>query len=142
MTKLEGGCLCGQVRYSYDGTVSDGIACHCSHCRKYTGTAASLNYVLQTADMKWLSRDTLTKYVDTCDKGKGPNRWFCKQCGSPICTTIDYDDSVLHLKVGSLDNFDSHFNQAKIHLYAPQMSKFYQDLYGPDAGVRFDGMPA
>lgn len=137
---FSGGCLCGAVRYTYSGSAGDGIACHCSHCRKYTGTSASLNLVCETDKMEWQGKDNLTVYVDQCDRGKGPNRNFCSKCGSPLCTTLDYDTSVLHLKAGSLDDFDKYFSEVKVHLYAPQMTHVSKKSYG-DEGARFDGMP-
>lgn len=34
-----GGCLCGAVRYRYDGPVGPATYCHCSDCRRATGSA-------------------------------------------------------------------------------------------------------
>lgn len=131
------------MRYTYDGEAGDGIACHCSHCRKYTGTSASFNLVCETAKMQWKGKDgNSTVFVDQCDKGKGPNRHFCTTCGSPLCTTLDYDDSKLFLKAGTLDDFDQHFGEVKVHLYAPQMTHVSKKAYNNDGATRFDGMPA
>ena len=40
---LEGGCLCGAVRYEIDGGLGPIVCCHCSMCRKAQGTAFATN---------------------------------------------------------------------------------------------------
>jgi len=37
--KIEGGCLCGKVRYSADTEPAFVGVCHCTNCQKATGTA-------------------------------------------------------------------------------------------------------
>ena len=39
--KIEGGCLCGKVRYSADAEPTFVAVCHCKNCQKGTGTAFS-----------------------------------------------------------------------------------------------------
>ncbi|HSC33780.1 MAG TPA: GFA family protein, partial [Thermodesulfobacteriota bacterium] len=34
---LEGGCLCGEVRYKVNGTIIDAGYCHCRLCRRASG---------------------------------------------------------------------------------------------------------
>ena len=36
---VTGGCLCGAVRYAYDGEVGAAGYCHCADCRKVSGSA-------------------------------------------------------------------------------------------------------
>lgn len=33
MSVIEGGCLCGKVRYAIDGDIGEVSHCHCSMCR-------------------------------------------------------------------------------------------------------------
>ncbi len=43
MTELvSGGCLCGYVRYEYDGEIGSANYCHCQDCRKTTGSAFNI----------------------------------------------------------------------------------------------------
>ena len=39
MNALEGGCLCGAVRFSVDDAFRYALNCHCSQCRRATGAA-------------------------------------------------------------------------------------------------------
>ncbi len=78
---LTGGCLCGEVRYELDGKVSPIWLCHCSKCRRATGSAFHASTVCQPDDFSWLSgADRLTVYEDT----PGYRRCFCGRCGSPV----------------------------------------------------------
>ncbi|MDP2822502.1 MAG: hypothetical protein Q8O52_07460 [Sulfuritalea sp.] len=36
---IEGSCLCGGIRYQYDGEIEEISICHCSQCRKAQGSA-------------------------------------------------------------------------------------------------------
>ena len=40
--KIEGGCLCGKVRYSAKGDPVFVGVCHCKDCQKFTGSAFSV----------------------------------------------------------------------------------------------------
>jgi hypothetical protein len=37
--QFSGSCLCGAVRYAFDSEPKVTLACHCSSCRKATGSA-------------------------------------------------------------------------------------------------------
>ena len=42
MKKIEGGCLCGQVRYEINNAPLFTSICHCKNCQKQCGTAFSI----------------------------------------------------------------------------------------------------
>ena len=42
MAHIEGGCLCGQVRFSGDAEPVFQAICHCKNCQKQAGTAYSV----------------------------------------------------------------------------------------------------
>ncbi len=52
---LKGRCLCGAVNYEVAGEAKRFYYCHCSRCRKATGTGHASNLFLQPATLKWLS---------------------------------------------------------------------------------------
>jgi hypothetical protein len=54
-TTLKGSCLCGAVKYEVTGEPRRFYHCHCSRCRKATGTGHASNLFLQPGALKWLS---------------------------------------------------------------------------------------
>ena len=53
-TILMGSCLCGAVKYEVAGEAKRFYHCHCSRCRKATGTGHASNLFLQPATLTWL----------------------------------------------------------------------------------------
>ncbi len=43
MVKLEGGCLCGNIRYSGEADPLLTVICNCKNCQKTSGGAFSVN---------------------------------------------------------------------------------------------------
>jgi hypothetical protein len=39
MTTYRGSCICGEIAFEVDGPFDHFLSCHCSRCRKSTGTA-------------------------------------------------------------------------------------------------------
>ncbi len=39
-SSIEGGCLCGAVRYRVNGAASYPVVCHCESCRRACGAQA------------------------------------------------------------------------------------------------------
>ena len=54
-TTLRGSCLCGAARYEATGEPRRFLHCHCSRCRKATGTGHASNLFLQPGSLRWLS---------------------------------------------------------------------------------------
>jgi hypothetical protein len=54
-TTLKGSCLCGAVTYEASGEPKRFYHCHCSRCRKATGTGHASNLFLQPGTLRWLS---------------------------------------------------------------------------------------
>src|SRR5262245_21917704 len=76
---MKGSCLCGRVAYQIEGAVHSPRYCHCTNCRKFSGTAYAAWGLVQTAQMTLASDGSVTKY----DSGGGL-RVFCSTCGSPL----------------------------------------------------------
>ena len=78
---IRGSCLCGGVRFEYGRAVTQVGMCHCSKCRKVSGTASNAVIVVPEADLEWLAgRELLHEF--TMPDGWGATR--CRICGSPV----------------------------------------------------------
>jgi hypothetical protein len=84
-----GGCLCGAVRYEVRGEPFQSGLCHCTTCRKLTGSSFS-------ASANWRPN----QFRMTGELGTYERRSFCPSCGSRLLYL--YDDGV-EIFLGSLD---------------------------------------
>jgi len=85
-----GGCLCGAVRYEVRGEPYQSGLCHCTTCRKLTGSAFS-------ATANWHSDQfTMTGEIKTYER-----RSFCPSCGARLFFLFDGGVEVF---LGTLDD--------------------------------------
>ena len=103
MPKIEGGCLCGAVRYTCDAEPALTAICHCKHCQKQAGTVFSTLVGVPRASLK-MSGKPLKTYRDTGDSGQPVLRQFCEDCGSPIISDVAVMPDLLFIKAGTLDD--------------------------------------
>lgn len=97
---MEGGCLCGAVRYRIKGELTEVAVCHCHQCKQAQGSAFALNSPLSVDVFSLLSgEDFLQEYRHTPNK----RRVFCKRCGSALFSQRDDKPDVLRLRLGTLD---------------------------------------
>ena len=75
-----GGCLCGQVRFGLIGQLPKVGFCHCSQCRKASGTGSNAVMSVRAEWLVWLSGE------DARGGYTLPTGWttsFCERCGCP-----------------------------------------------------------
>jgi len=96
-----GSCLCGAVRIEIEGGITDIIHCHCSLCRKNSGTAFATNGFIQAKGFRIVSGAELIGFFEF---KPGSKRHFCRICASPIFSSNDSDPSRLRLRLGILDS--------------------------------------
>ena len=78
----EGRCLCGGISFRIEGVFERFFLCHCSRCRKASGSAHAANLFSTTARLTWLSGEELLMRYSV--PGTRHGRCFCKDCGSPM----------------------------------------------------------
>ena len=99
--EVTGSCLCKKVSYRVTGNMGVFQYCHCSRCRKFTGSAHAANMFVAPADFSWLSGEEFvgrydpehTKYFTTC---------FCKNCGSSL-PWLSKSGRLVVIPAGTLD---------------------------------------
>ncbi len=97
---LVGGCLCGAIRYEISGRLGPIICCHCSQCRRASGTAFATNASVAAESMVLVrGEDLLAAY----ESSPGKMRAFCRQCGSPLYTTHEALPGIRRIRLGTLD---------------------------------------
>ena len=96
LTRHEGGCLCGSVRYRIEGPLDPVGACHCSQCRRWSGhfiaaTSARREDVTIAGEVRW--------FESTPGEVR---RGFCPVCGSSLFWDR-FDEDEIDIWAGSLD---------------------------------------
>jgi hypothetical protein len=96
-----GQCLCGAVKVEIRGGISDIIHCHCSLCRKSSGTAYATNGFVLTAEFSVIQGKEL---LNTFSLKQGRQRHFCSCCGCPVYSSSAADPSRVRIRLGILDS--------------------------------------
>ncbi len=79
----KGSCLCGEVEYEITENLGIFQYCHCSRCRKFTGSAYAANFFVAQDQFKWLKGESLVgRYVP--EETRHFTTSFCKKCGSSL----------------------------------------------------------
>ena len=99
---LKGGCLCGVVKYEVAGEAKRFYHCHCSRCRKATGTGHASNLFLRPAALKWLSGEEHIRAFKVPEAERFTNQ-FCAACGGRLPRQPAGTDTVV-VPAGSLDD--------------------------------------
>ena len=99
ITFVEGGCLCGQVRYRSSGRPVFVSHCHCQRCRKHSGAVFVTHIGLPVEDFIWLQEEPTY-----WNSSKALDRGFCANCGSSTCIRYLDDPSIIVIPVGTLDD--------------------------------------
>ncbi|MCZ2723170.1 GFA family protein [Marinomonas sp. 15G1-11] len=96
-----GACLCKAVQIQINGKISNIIHCHCSLCRKNSGTAFATNGFINTVEFSVITgKEVLTRFSPK----PGRHRHFCSLCGSPIYSSNDDNPSKLRIRLGLIDS--------------------------------------
>jgi hypothetical protein len=110
---LRGGCLCGLVTYEVKAPTSKFAYCHCSRCRKATGTAFASNIYVEPPQLMWKSgSDAIERYNHSAAASFA--KWFCRTCGSPLPRVTRSGRTVV-IPAGSLDQ--SPIDRPKAHIF-------------------------
>ncbi len=76
---LEGGCLCGNIRYRCTKSPVFVSHCHCERCRRHSGALFATDVGLPVDGFTWLhEKPTYWRSSKALERG------FCSNCGSTI----------------------------------------------------------
>ena len=113
MSTLSGSCLCGAVRYTVSGEAQRFYHCHCSRCRKASGTGHASNLFVQ-GSLTWNSGEELVRTFKLPEAARFANT-FCEVCGSRMPRFIEKLGMVF-IPAGSLEDEPDMRPQARIFL--------------------------
>jgi hypothetical protein len=83
---IRGSCLCGGVRFEIARAVGPFELCHCSRCRKVSGSAFVPWLFARREDFRLLQGEELIRRYEAPLRDKPPpyRTSFCGRCGSPV----------------------------------------------------------
>ena len=102
MQKYSGSCICGSVKYEISGEFRALLHCHCSRCRKSSGTGHASNVILSPQTVHWTAGEDLIASYKVPD-ARHFRSVFCRNCGSPL-PRVRPDNSLAVIPAGSLDS--------------------------------------
>jgi hypothetical protein len=107
--KLKGSCLCGDVRYTVADDFQYALICHCSQCRRATGSAFKPFGGIDPKKLK-VTRGIVKRFgsAKTHDA-------HCRRCGSLLYSIVN-GGTRAHVTYGTLIDAPSLAPQA--HIYA------------------------
>jgi hypothetical protein len=134
---MRGKCLCGSVEFEVVGPTPRLYQCHCSLCRKQSGSSSNTATIVGTEHFRWLAGQ---EHISSWVKDTGFRSDFCAKCGSPVPNPLratlyywvpvgllegeqELDVSV-HLFVGSKASWDVIAAPGTKFESAPELSQF------------------
>jgi hypothetical protein len=98
---LTGGCLCGAVRFEVDAPLVSASWCHCSRCRRRTGTPASAQARIVPGSLRLIRGEEVLREFKPDDEGYP--KVFCGECGSALWSRNPDDSTALGVRLGAFD---------------------------------------
>jgi hypothetical protein len=129
---MRGQCLCGAISFELVGEIPNLYQCHCSLCRKVTGSSANAALRVGRDQLNWSSGAELVGEYQT---DTGFKSHFCSRCGSPL-PNLTAQDTAWWVPVGLLEESDR--LQVGAHLFVDSRASW--DLV-PESGLHFEAMP-
>lgn len=94
-----GRCLCGAVRFDFNGAPNWQAHCHCESCRR--NCAAPFTSYLGVSNGRWSWTGAVpSAYVSS----PGTQRHFCGRCGTPMAFESQRWPGEIHFYAATLDN--------------------------------------
>ena len=97
---ITGSCLCGGVRFEVEPPFIRAGHCHCSRCRKHSGTFGLTQVRVGREQFRLLQGGELIRVYG---KGQGAVKAFCSVCGSSLFGGTWPDGAQVSIRMGAFD---------------------------------------
>ncbi len=116
---IEGGCLCGRVRYRITGPLFNADNCHCSMCRRQHGAAFATYADFAPDDFRWISGADQVKIYAT---PTGAGWCFCRECGSSLAGSEN--GRITSITLGTVDGDPG--TKPESHIFVGSMAPWHE----------------
>ncbi|MGH8085025.1 MAG: GFA family protein [Lysobacter sp.] len=104
---LEGGCICGHVRYRMLTRPLVVHCCHCRWCQRETGASFALNAMIESDRVEHLGAEPEVERIPS-ESGYGQQVARCPRCKTAIWSHYPGSGPLTRfVRVGTLDNPDA-----------------------------------
>jgi hypothetical protein len=102
MTAVEGGCLCGAVRYHIAAEPVTTRVCWCRLCQFMACGNATVNVVFPSQSL--VVTGEMGDFASIADSGNKMHRRFCPKCGTHIFSEAEARPHTVIVRAGTLDD--------------------------------------
>lgn len=132
MATVGGSCLCGGVRFEVELPFRRANVCHCSRCRKHSGSVGLAQGRVPRERFRLLAGADLIRVFRP---GAGAAKAFCGACGSSLFGASWPGGDEVSIRLGALDG-DPQI-RPQYHSFAADVPPW--DTLAEDGLPRFDG---
>ncbi|MCB1858128.1 MAG: GFA family protein [Gammaproteobacteria bacterium] len=133
-TPITGTCLCKGVQFQLTGHLGIFQYCHCSRCRKFTGSTFSSNLLVLPEQFSWLRGEALVGRYELAE-AKYFATGFCTRCGSSL-PWLSQSGKVVIVPAGTLDS-DPGIRPSQ-NIFCGSRAVWYQS---PETLATYEDMP-
>jgi hypothetical protein len=121
MNTRAGQCYCARIRYEFSGDPTDVSCCHCSICRRLTGTAFGTYVGVSDKNLRIVKGAGNLAHYDATRK---LTTQFCTTCGANLFTThLDFPGKT-YISLGTL--IDDSGIVPECHQFVGSKAKWHQ----------------
>lgn len=103
-TDIQGGCLCGAVRFRSTAPPLATRYCWCRDCQHWAAGNATVNVVFSRPEVT--IEGEVAVYESAAASGTGMRRSFCPKCGTPLFSEAEPRPHLIVIRAGALDDPD------------------------------------
>ena len=104
LTVIEGGCLCGKLRFVAHQMPLRTLVCHCTFCQRMTGSSSYAESLFPIAAVEFNGGEVRTYEHRSDTSGKKVTVEFCPACGTTVGLTFERWPDMRAVSRGCFDN--------------------------------------
>jgi hypothetical protein len=97
-------CACGATSITVDGTPSTYAICHCTNCKRRTGSAFGMSAYFNNTEVVKQEGSTVTYAFHNAEQGFDQVRHFCPTCGTTLFWNTSTSPKLIGIAAGCFND--------------------------------------